>query len=64
VKSEYGSTLDGEDQRTADVVDALNAAAAFRPSEYLYVFFSCLSSLYPCCLVSRSQVFALTVATF
>ncbi|CAM6046202.1 unnamed protein product [Sphagnum compactum] len=35
VKSEYGSTLDGEDQRTADVVDALNAAAAFRPSEYL-----------------------------
>jgi hypothetical protein len=40
VKSEYGSTLDGEDQRTADVVDALNAAAAFRPSEYLYVFFS------------------------
>ncbi len=40
VKSEYGSTLDGEDQRTADVVDALNAAAAFRPSENLYVFFS------------------------
>ncbi|CAM6035468.1 unnamed protein product [Sphagnum compactum] len=34
VKSEYGSTLDGEDQRTVDVVDALNAVA-FRPLDYL-----------------------------
>lgn len=33
VKSEYGSTLDGDDQRNADVVDALNASS-FRPSDY------------------------------
>lgn len=33
VKSEYGSTLDGEDQRNADVVDALNASS--RLSDYL-----------------------------
>jgi len=33
VKSEYGSTLDGEDQRNADVVDALNAQ--FRPADYI-----------------------------
>lgn len=35
VKSEYGSTLDGDDQRNADVVDALNAS--FRPSDYMCV---------------------------
>jgi len=44
VKSEYGSTLDGEDQRTVDVVDALNAAA-FRPLDYLYVVFLLIPSL-------------------
>lgn len=33
VKSEYGSTLDGDDQRNADVVDALNAS--FRPTDYI-----------------------------
>ncbi len=41
VKSEYGSTLDGEDQRTVDVVDA----AAFRPLDYLYVVFLLIPSL-------------------
>jgi hypothetical protein len=41
VMSEYGSTLDGEDQRTVDVVDA----AAFRPSDYLYVVFLLIPSL-------------------
>ena len=35
VKSEYGSTLDGEDQRNADVVDASNAS--FRPIDYMCV---------------------------
>lgn len=34
VRSEYGSTLDGEDQRNADVVDAFNASS-FRTADYL-----------------------------
>lgn len=33
VKSEYGSTLDGDDLRQSDAVDAM-AAAHFRPSDY------------------------------
>lgn len=33
VKSEYGSTLDGDDLRQSDSVDAM-AAANFRPTDY------------------------------
>jgi hypothetical protein len=71
VKSEYGSTLDGDDQRNADVVDALNAS--FRPTDYMYVPVPALPPLLlpsphtpPCaalCQFARWQVFVATMCS-
>jgi hypothetical protein len=36
MKNEYGNTFDGENQKTTNMVDALNDV--FRPSKHLYVY--------------------------